>query len=439
MSSSEPPSRPRAISHEVKSAQEDIASSRKVEKVRQVDEIDADERTRKKFRAAMGDEESEETTGKPPTPFDLFSTPKTQEGEEGGEPTVFGNPAPSSYEDADDAIVASPAYTPPPDLTTSLPPPDEEEEATTGALPHSEEFWEEVDMPPDQPLRKTKMEETPRSQQRMAKKEAPKGEFSPFGVPGKPVTEKSAPGKEAKKKQSPSLREKVPSSMPTKQPEKEAISTARYFAPEEMTKEGRKVPTAKEKGKEPKLPSEKQPEVVPFRWEEKESGASGEKKQKIVEIEAPSLPLLPASVQPQTFAAVSAANPYLRPSTISLFFQMVGTMYVMATPPGISRTEIVLNNPAYAASRFYGATITLEKYATAPDSFNIRLTGSDAAVTAFRENIPSLMAGFQNSNLPFKVHRVDAEYTIERPVFRRKERGEEKGEAGGGDLGERRK
>jgi hypothetical protein len=95
---------------------------------------------------------------------------------------------------------------------------------------------------------------------------------------------------------------------------------------------------------------------------------------------------------------------------------------VMAAPPGISRTEIVLNNPAYAHSRFFGSTITIEKYATAPDSFNIRLTGNNAAVTSFRDHIPSLLAGFQNSNLPFRVHRIEAEYTMERPVYRRKER-----------------
>ena len=111
----------------------------------------------------------------------------------------------------------------------------------------------------------------------------------------------------------------------------------------------------------------------------------------------------------------------------------------MAGPQGVNRTEIVLNNPAYASSRFYGSTITIEKYATAPDSFNIRLTGSQQAVASFKENIPSLMSAFENVNFSFKVHRLDVEYTMERPVFRRKEKGEDKGEAGGGDLGERRK
>ncbi|MDE3048211.1 MAG: hypothetical protein KGI83_07710, partial [Verrucomicrobiota bacterium] len=98
-----------------------------------------------------------------------------------------------------------------------------------------------------------------------------------------------------------------------------------------------------------------------------------------------------------------------------------------------------LNNPAYANSKFYGATITIEKYATAPDSFNIRLTGSNEAVVLFRENLPSLITAFENRKLNFTIGRIDVEYSMDRPVFRRKERGEGKGDTGGGDLGERRK
>jgi hypothetical protein len=201
---------------------------------------------------------------------------------------------------------------------------------------------------------------------------------------------------------------------------------------------GEKKRPLKEKGKEEQQQvAMREAQNAPFRSEER--GAGKERKQKIIEIETISSSLLPNHVLPEAFAAATSAASYLHPSTISLFFQMVGTMYVMSEPPGISRTEIVLNNPAYANSKFYGATITIEKYATAPDSFNIRLTGNNTAVSAFRDNMPSLIAGFQNSNLPFRVHRVEAEYSIERPVFRRKERGEGRGEAGGEDLGERRK
>jgi hypothetical protein len=184
------------------------------------------------------------------------------------------------------------------------------------------------------------------------------------------------------------------------------------------------------------------PGVFSYKQEERETGSGDDRDnrdRKVVEIESSSLPTLPSDVQPMAATATTQAAPYLNPATASLFFQMVGTMYVMSGPQGVSRTEVVLNNPAFANSKFYGSTITIEKYATAPDSFNIRLTGSQEAVATFKENIPSLMTAFQNGKFAFKVNRLDVEYTIEKPVFRRKEKGEDKGEAGGGDLGERRK
>lgn len=174
---------------------------------------------------------------------------------------------------------------------------------------------------------------------------------------------------------------------------------------------------------------------------EREGRGGGGKKgreEKILEIEPPSLPQLPANIQPMAMAATSQVATYLTPQTVSLFFQMVGTIFVMQGPQAVNRTEIILNNPSYANSKFYGATITIEKYATAPDSFNIRLTGSHEAVVSFKENIPSLMSAFENGNFNFRIGRIDVEYTLERPIFRRKEKGEGRGEAGGGDLGERR-
>lgn len=102
---------------------------------------------------------------------------------------------------------------------------------------------------------------------------------------------------------------------------------------------------------------------------------------------------------------------------------------------GISKTEITLNSPAFARSKFFGAKIELTRYSTAPDSFNIRLTGSQEAVTAFRQNIPQLTAALQKGNFDFRVGRLEAHYSAEKPVFHRKEKGL-RGETGGGDLGE---
>lgn len=323
-----------------------------------------------------------------------------------------------------------------------------------------------------------------------------KKEASPFGMPGKaPKTGEMkgkkeetpppffAPGKPEKGKE-PSAKA-VPGAPPVKgteaagrffdekgQPldakrkgvekfEEEKAPSARYLSREEeqAPHEQRIVPFKEKKAGAPARgePASKQAEEkkgIPARLSEKEgekqafvSGRKDKEREKrdgerakeraALEILPPSLPPLPPHIQPMAAAAVQQAQPYISPQTAELFFQMVGTIYYMASPPGISRTEIVLNNPAYADSKFFGSRITIEKYATAPDSFNIRLTGSDEAVVQFRENIPNLMSAFQNGNYAFRIGRLEAEYTIERPVFRRKDREEDKGM--GGDMGERRK
>ena len=223
--------------------------------------------------------------------------------------------------------------------------------------------------------------------------------------------------------------------------EEEKNPSASYPPPISIRTAAKEKPSKSEE--EALSPAQRYEGPVPIVSEDPEGGGGGrrdrgDKDQHQVEIVSPSLPTLPVDVQPMAQTAATQAAPYLRPETLSLFYQMVGTIYVMtASPTGINRTEITLNNPAFADSKFYGTTITIEKYATAPDSLNIKLTGSDRAVSAFKENIPSLMNAFNNGNFTFRVNRVDAEYAVVKPYFRRKEKGE--GGESGGSLGDRRK
>ena len=196
-----------------------------------------------------------------------------------------------------------------------------------------------------------------------------------------------------------------------------------------------KSPVAEEKnpGKAGKPPADKEAgTTVPWQMHPQEShlsqqGFSGEqekrqKKQQEMAIESSPATGLPAHVIPMAEMATVQAAPYLNPAMVPLFFQMIGRIYVMNAPPGISRTDFVLNSPAFASSRFYGATISIEKYSTAPDSLNIRLTGSTEAVKAFQENIPNLYAAFQGGHFNFRIGRISAEYSAEKPIFKRKDR-----------------
>ncbi len=141
------------------------------------------------------------------------------------------------------------------------------------------------------------------------------------------------------------------------------------------------------------------------------------------EVEAP----LQSQMQPFTSQIASQAqslttpvSSYIRPEVQHLFTQMVGTILIMTTPPGITQTEVVLNSSAFQHSVFFGSVITLQRYATAPDSFNIQLRGSTQAVDLFHQNIPNLVAAFENEKFNFKIGRIEATYSPERPLFRRK-------------------
>lgn len=468
MSSTEPPSRipPRGPNPSSKAERDDLSSKGRVEKVR---EVDADETRKRRFQKYYkdqhdADEASADEEANRPSPYDLISR---REGVKSG------------LGDVEDAIVPGPSNSPPPNVHAEAPP-EEPDEATEGALPQSEDFWEDVDFPPEHPVPPRSFKEThleKDSTTPKAEKQGQREEERKYGAPLQPRSKEEKKGRviptsdqvKKEKKATPhtperhtaeTKKEPSPFGVPGKPERKreeinpsEKKSTKSPFAEEPAAPKARALHKEEERylshtEKEKKKEKQKEegfvyqdPGMMPMRAEEREGGGGGKKERehKIVEIQAPSLPNLPANIQPVATAAATQATPYLTPTTISLFYQMVGTMYVMAGPQGVTRTEIVLNNPAFAESKFFGATIKIEKYATAPDSFNVTLTGSNQAVVAFKENIPSLLTAFQNGNFSFRVNRIDVEYTTERPVFRRKEKGEERGEAGGGDLGERRK
>jgi len=149
-----------------------------------------------------------------------------------------------------------------------------------------------------------------------------------------------------------------------------------------------------------------------------------------LQIESPTLTPLPEAVLPAAAAAAAAATPFLGPEALAVYFHMVGTITAMVSPKGDSRTEFVLNAPSFAQSKFYGATISIERFSTAPYQLNIRLTGSNEAVTLFNQNVPNLLAAFQNGKFNYAINRIEAVY--ERPLFRRKEEAGGKGDRGFG-------
>ncbi len=442
-----------------------LSQAKKLEeaqKIAAISKVDPDAQAKKRrFQQMMETPEDDETRieDKQPPPQ---SQPSPYQ-------PSFYDPKESSNLDLDG--IPSPNNSQPPNLNGFSP---QEEDLLSGQdLPQSPDYWNQVDLPnqpieqqlqliqepaaepreqPQQPERKMGAAAEKKPGQQESKKQAGKPEKklepSPFGPPGKPVPKKEAesngPPPFVKKK----AEEKEPASFEKKKPEEE-VPAAKYWEtqPEQVQgapvsskdKDKDKDRAASSRGSSPEKPPEKQQPHKDFApilqkaeagghgGHDKEGGGRGRESKKVVEISQPSLPGFPPTVHTEAAAAATIAAPYLRPEVLPLFYQMVGAIFVMANQ-GISTTEILLNNPAFAGSKFFGASIEIIKYSSAPDSLNIRLSGSNEAVTAFSQNIPGLMAAFQTGGFRFRIGRIDAGYAADKPVFRRKE---EKGDTSG--------
>jgi hypothetical protein len=127
-------------------------------------------------------------------------------------------------------------------------------------------------------------------------------------------------------------------------------------------------------------------------------------------------------------------NPYakLHPEVQALFERIVGVISVMQQS-GIKETSFTLNMPQFASSVFFGSRIIIREFSTAAKAFNIEFSGSEAAVSLFQANASDLAAAFQAGNYAFRVHRMETSYLTERPLFKRKEGGQDSQQQQSGD------
>ncbi|MBI3508983.1 MAG: hypothetical protein HY069_05065 [Chlamydiia bacterium] len=412
----------------------------KIEKIEEASEIDENAKRKQKFLEAMegpAPQKKEETAA--PTPFqsEFYYSNKPASKED------------QAIDELGTAAVPSPAYSlPPPTLPKEKGKKEDEEDD----LPKSGRFWEEIDEPPDRPLPTREFQETTQFQKTWdktevppSKKESPSTQQTPLEKPFQPTTAPKKEGlagskKVASKSETPTEMPSSPAEMTPKkkggdfsawkeqtepsspksrplyerekgpQPQEE-IPSSLFAAPSPPLQKEETPLSARRREEEPFAPIEKvkkreEPPLPPI---EKEKEKPKEKK-KWAEIEAHHLPPLPQTAIPSAQAALQQAMAFLNPDTFALFYQMVGTIFVMTWTRGMTKTDILLNSPAFSKSKFYGSTITIEKYATAPDSLNIVLSGTDEAVTAFNQNLPGLMNAFQKGNFKFRIGRLEARY-----------------------------
>lgn len=373
------------------------AFNKAVQKVEKAAEAENEGRSKQKYKTQ--EELLEDEAGPPQSPMALFSATPTP------------SPAPVSA--------------PPPlaSSTTVSPPSD-----TFEGLPHDPDFYEEMDISPNAPSTPT-----PQEIPSKGKKSSSKGAAS-IGAP-EAKSASSSPAKKKEEETTPSILPSPPEDLKwavrAKQKDEEEKGPTTRPPPEEPWMPGAPQPSLKGKPSKPVSRREESLRNIPQppAAESTPSKKKGKSSEEPETMSSPSAQMLPAPIDAAAQNAVQRVAPYLSPEVAPLFYQMVGSILVMTTPPGISRTEVVLNAENFRSSVFFGSTITIEKYATAPDSLNIRLSGSPEAVARFQASIPTLSAAFERGNFKFRVGRLDAEYKTDRPLFRRKERGDK-----GGDL-----
>ena len=134
----------------------------------------------------------------------------------------------------------------------------------------------------------------------------------------------------------------------------------------------------------------------------------------------------PHQIEPAAKPAFSG----LSTQVFELFERMVG-LITIANYSGKEVTTVKLSMPG---SMFNGCEVRLERFSTAPNSFNLQLLGNPDAIQAFGKNIDDLAAAFKKSDLDFTVNIKNPELSKEhRYKVEGTESGSEKeeGERGG--------
>lgn len=401
---------------------------RKIEEPGKVGEVEFEKRRRREFKKPIEEEgelESKETKG--PSPFETeFYSEEVPEA-----PLGFSEmEEPVGFAGEEAALPTEPGTS----VSKMMAPKTPEIEEH---LPEAEEFWEDFDLP-DQPPGPTRLKETA-SENRIApeKKEAEaKKKMKPSLTASieKPK-QKPIAGKIEKK-----VKPLAPSPFePTPSAEKKVKTSIKKIVPgmEEGELEESRM-ESKEEVVISRLPGKiqkKEEKISKEKLVGKEAAPEFEKEKQKKNTVTESIPVrppdpLPPNCQQIAQAVQTSSSPFLNLQTATLFYQMVGTMvYMTNAKPGISLTEVTLSNPMFQNSVFFNSVITIEKYATAPDSFNVRLTGTPEAVQVFKSNMESLTAAFTAAyeNRPrrvsFRIGRLETEIAPQRPLIRRKREG----------------
>ena len=361
----------------------------------------------------------------------------TEEDEETSSSAQVAASSPSSS--AASSVISSSGIEDPGSIPTPGAPAPEGSSSGTGGLPESKNFWQNESLSTESPTSQ-QLQQTPGKTQKKANElEAEKKKGLP-GMIGNPHIKKE---KEQKKETGvpwqPAPQMPLAGSKPMEtHPSKGRVekSTVHVTSETHLGEKQQKKPTPFEHSVKRELREKKERSVagqegsrltVPLHQTE-EREERREHKHDLHGRDAVVPDPLPPTIQTTTAAIQITAAPYLSPQTAALFSKLIGTLlFMVSATPGITRTEITLNSEPFRNSTFYNSTVVLERYATAPDSFNIRLAGTPEAVKLFQENSQLLLGAFSTAyverRVPFRIGRLET--SIERHLIRRKQEREE--------------
>jgi len=143
------------------------------------------------------------------------------------------------------------------------------------------------------------------------------------------------------------------------------------------------------------------------------------KEKKNQEAEAASLSYF-AALDQISSTGKAAPSASIDPSIqITQLFEKLVSALTHMHKEGINETSIELSSSGFSSSVFFGATLTLTEYNTAPKIFNVHLTASPEGVALFEAHASELAAALHKGNFGFGVHRLDTELQgerLERPL-----------------------
>ena len=441
-SKSEPPERKQQV---------DLGQENKFKKLTKIEKVGEIDEDKKKKKRQFGQEEEEDLPIKKklPSPMEALN-PKSVEKD------IFGRRTPTT----DGFGSPQPSLVPPPDFFDG-------EDQNQDHLPSSDRFWENAPTSSPDPQQSTSSADGSHKKKKASENEPKKEEKEKLSAKEKKLLQAeekkgstkgqlntAKKGKEPSKKKAskktvsttalPSKNEKT-KPLTLKEKEELAQKKQKTVSPASGTKKTAgtppkksvtlpKKPEKKTSHKEPKhthlkhLADNFAPILILSQNKATHSPNKEKKKEEETAISNDTIKMTPQAAA-KGEAATTHLPSYTSPQVQNLFAQMVGTVVIMQQRD-VTRTEVMLNSPAFQQSVFKGATITVERYATAPDSFNIRLTGSTQAVNLFQENLSNLEGAFQRGRFNFKIGRLEASH--ERPLFHRKKgSGEKDADAGG--------